>query len=87
MTLRMPFGKHRGELLADIPSDYLRWMATTLDEDYLIAAAEEELARRLKPHARGRTNPAGPKRAKKVALDLDAVLEDIRKPADLDFPW
>lgn len=24
--LRMPFGKHKGELLEDIPTDYLRWL-------------------------------------------------------------
>ena len=24
--LRMPFGKHKGELLEDIPTDYLNWL-------------------------------------------------------------
>ena len=30
MTRRMPFGKHRGERLEDVPFEYLEWL-TTLD--------------------------------------------------------
>ncbi len=26
VTKRMPFGKHKGKLLCDIPEDYLVWM-------------------------------------------------------------
>ncbi len=27
LTLRMPFGKHEGMVLADLPGDYLNWFA------------------------------------------------------------
>ena len=27
VTREMPFGKHKGRLLADLPGDYLRWFA------------------------------------------------------------
>ncbi|MCW3480667.1 DUF3820 family protein [Crenobacter sp. SG2303] len=27
VTLRMPFGKHKGVLLADLPENYLDWFA------------------------------------------------------------
>jgi uncharacterized protein (DUF3820 family) len=27
VTLRMPFGKHQGQLLADLPGNYLNWFA------------------------------------------------------------
>jgi uncharacterized protein (DUF3820 family) len=27
VTLRMPFGKHQGMLLADLPGNYLNWFA------------------------------------------------------------
>ncbi len=31
---RMPFGKHKGQRLDEIPVDYLEWLLTTnLDED------------------------------------------------------
>ncbi len=29
---RMAFGKHRGERLADVPGDYLAWLAATMVE-------------------------------------------------------
>jgi uncharacterized protein (DUF3820 family) len=30
----MPFGKHKGLLFSEVPSDYLEWLLTTeLDED------------------------------------------------------
>ena len=42
----MPFGKHRGVAISDIPPDYLRWMVNTLKEDsdadpYLLTALRE----------------------------------------------
>jgi len=42
--VRMPFGKHKGELLEEIPSDYLRWVVDNVEgKDWLVDAAQEEL--------------------------------------------
>ena len=47
MYARMPFGKHRGRYLSDIPLSYLRWLDTEADLDGRLAAAvREELYRR-----------------------------------------
>jgi exodeoxyribonuclease X len=34
LIARMPYGKHRGVLLSEVPRDYLEWLSgTELDED------------------------------------------------------
>jgi hypothetical protein len=45
--MRMPFGRHRGLLLSEIPASYLRWL-TTLDDldERLRAAVLDELESR-----------------------------------------
>ncbi len=43
---RMPFGKFRGELLSDIPRDYLEWVQTVATTDRLRRAVQEELNHR-----------------------------------------
>lgn len=50
--LKMPFGKHRGKRLAEIPDDYLHWIVTQSDmrddpkhEDIVFSAREELRAR------------------------------------------
>jgi hypothetical protein len=46
LDVRMPFGKHRGETLADIARrdpGYLRWMAAELDDAFLAECASEVL--------------------------------------------
>ena len=30
-TIRMPFGKHKGERVVDVPKEYLRWLRETTD--------------------------------------------------------
>lgn len=41
---RMPFGKHKGELIADVPSDYKRWLLRQPDVDpYLQQALRGEV--------------------------------------------
>lgn len=40
----LPFGKHKGERLTTIPSDYLYWLAENCDND-LIATMADELYR------------------------------------------
>jgi len=44
-SMVIPFGKHKNEAIADVPSAYLRWMVDNLDDDKaeLIEAAEFEL--------------------------------------------
>jgi len=41
---RMPFGKHRGQLLTDVPSDYIRWAVNggITDADVLHALGKEQ---------------------------------------------
>jgi hypothetical protein len=38
----MPFGKHAGETIEELPSTYLRWMFENLDDAELVEAAETE---------------------------------------------
>jgi exodeoxyribonuclease X len=35
----MPFGKHKGTKLKDLPSDYVRWLTENLDPDGWIVQA------------------------------------------------
>ena len=44
--MKMPFGKHKGRALADVPTDYLHWVRPKLQRPGLRAAVEAELARR-----------------------------------------
>ena len=43
--LRMPFGKHRGEPIEDLPSDYIEWSLANLDS--LRPAIKEEMEAQL----------------------------------------
>lgn len=38
----MPFGKHKGKDIEDIPSDYLKWVAENVDDEDICCAADEE---------------------------------------------
>ena len=39
IPIKMPFGKHKGELIKDIPADYRRWLVSQTDLDpYLVKA-------------------------------------------------
>jgi hypothetical protein len=40
--MRLPWGKHKGEDIEDVPSDYLRWLAENCEQDYIATAADEE---------------------------------------------
>jgi hypothetical protein len=47
-TKRMPFGKFRGQPVADLPDWYLSWLASLDDlRDPLLAAVEQECERRF----------------------------------------
>jgi DNA polymerase III alpha subunit (gram-positive type) len=32
----MPFGKHKGKMIKDLPSDYVTWLSTTLEPSHWI---------------------------------------------------
>lgn len=38
----MPFGKHKGTRIGDLPSSYLRWLAENCERDDICTAADEE---------------------------------------------
>lgn len=41
---RMPFGKHKGTPLKDLPPDYLRWLSTIELREPLLSAVKEAMA-------------------------------------------
>lgn len=43
---RMPFGKHKGELIVDLPDRYLSWCIDELKAADIVAAMKKEVARR-----------------------------------------
>ncbi len=46
----MPFGKHRGKRLADVPTSYLRWLLAECDlSAWLLAGVRQELWVRGEP--------------------------------------
>jgi exodeoxyribonuclease X len=44
-VLRMPFGKHKGELIEDLPEDYLYWCLENVED--LSPALQEEMEKQL----------------------------------------
>ncbi len=38
----MPWGKHKGEDIEDIPSSYLKWLAENCENEDICCAADEE---------------------------------------------
>lgn len=48
-AVRMPFGKHKGAMLRDIPTDYLEWLFNSAKlRPYLKGCIKNELGRRNK---------------------------------------
>jgi hypothetical protein len=47
----LPFGKHRGKLIRDVPDGYLRWMVTNQTQFW--EAAARELRRRARAARKG----------------------------------
>jgi hypothetical protein len=57
----MPFGRHYGCSVAELPDDYLEWLMTIELRGWLHEAVRDEFARRLNGQAREeRTPAAGP---------------------------
>ena len=75
VTLKMPFGKHKGTLLADLPGNYLNWFAREgfpkSEIGRLLALMQEIDHNGLKPllgplratsrHAASNASPSAPK--------------------------
>lgn len=38
----LPWGKHKGEEIESIPSDYLKWLAENCEDDLVATEADEE---------------------------------------------
>lgn len=38
----MPFGKYKGQLISELPSSYLHWLAENCDKEDICKAADEE---------------------------------------------
>jgi uncharacterized protein (DUF3820 family) len=57
--MKMPFGKHRGEEVEDLPSDYLTWCLENIKgNEQLIAEMQSQLdAREGRGIDRGRAKP------------------------------
>jgi len=69
----MPFGKHKGKSLTDIPIDYLVWLVNECDlKESLRVAVEKELRRREFAHS---PEPTG----KTTSLSTDVVHSWYRK--------
>lgn len=40
--MTIPFGKHKGKDIEDIPSGYLKWLAENCEDDEIATAADQE---------------------------------------------
>ena len=45
-TVIMPRGTHVNKEMSEIPSDYLKWVILTWDDEEVVEAADEEYQRR-----------------------------------------
>ena len=41
-NFRMPFGKHKGTMISDLPSSYLKWLAENCEDETVCEAADAE---------------------------------------------
>jgi uncharacterized protein (DUF3820 family) len=71
-TFSIPFGKHRGKPLCDVPTDYLQWFqATCQDADYrLRQAVKMELQDRRDGVRHEEPDYDGPQRESTEVLDV-----------------
>lgn len=77
---RMPFGKHRGRLLSDLPADYLAWLASIDLKPFLRAAVRDELSRRgHRWHRGGDDDPEDIRERYPPPVDWQAVVGRARR--------
>ena len=49
--MKMPWGKYRGHEIEELPSGYLRWLATECDNEEIAEEADEEWQHRERYNA------------------------------------
>ena len=92
----LPFGKHRGLRVSEVPTNYLAWMLGECDglEAYLRIAAREELARRRSTrqgrampddHEPHRATEPGTGQQSRSVVDLRSVVQHWFR--DLSMRW
>lgn len=78
MSIKMPFGKHKGQQIGAIPDDYLLWLVDTVTMGpQLEAAVLQELARRGYGDAQEDRYTASPQRALPAAVSPDIAAEIV----------
>jgi hypothetical protein len=79
---RMPFGKHRGQRLEDVPHDYLRWCLANLENiDFRLRLA---MQRALGWHG-GRPGPAAGGDVRPVVARVEEGLKAWYRRASLKY--
>lgn len=55
---KMPFGKHKGKPMTEVPTDYLEWMLREFEDSPIRTAAKKEIATRNRAERRARRRTA-----------------------------
>jgi len=87
--VRMPFGKHQGTEVSELPTEYLLWLLgnLTLHDPLLSALEEEALERGLELPPLPRHSLPLPKQAQKTATEQDWTIGgDPQEIIQGDFP-
>lgn len=75
--VKVPFGKYRGCWVAEVPDDYLTWLATIELQDWLETAVLSELARRGYGADTDTRYTASSQRALPAAVDPEVAAEIV----------
>lgn len=80
----MPFGKHRGKRLAEVPTSYLSWMLDNVDfhNDDFREAVENEYESRYRSH---RQNSPPPPPTNGKAADTSRIVDAVKRRVILRY--
>jgi len=67
--MRIRFGKYRGELIEDLPLDYLFWMSEKMESGFWREVANEEIERRRNARRQRTEQP--------IRLDFNGMVKEI----------
>lgn len=85
LHLRMPFGKHKGELVANVPTSYLRWCLRECDLDKpLRDSITAALSAREPSRGYSRPEPEGGEECRSV-VDVRSTLKAWLREMTLRF--